>query len=76
MFIPKPIDKIDFNKNVLKINETTTIKFNKCDLDVELIESLISKGAYASTLLYLNSKCLVENINGEILTKDSYSNYL
>ena len=76
MFIPKPIDKIDFNKNVLKINETTTIKFNKCDLDVELIESLISKGAYASALLYLNSKCLVENINGEILTKDSYSNYL
>ena len=76
MIIPKPIDKIDFNKNVLKINETTTIKFNKCDLDVELIESLISKGAYASTLLYLNSKCLVENINGEILTKDSYSNYL
>ena len=76
MFIPKPIDKIDFNKNVLKINETTTIKFNKCDLDVELIESLISKGAYASTLLYLNSKCLVENINGEILTKESYSNYL
>ena len=76
MFIPKPIDKIDFNKNVLKINETTTIKFNKCDLDIELIESLISKGAYASTLLYLNSKCLVENINGEILTKDSYSNYL
>ena len=76
MFIPKPIDKIDFNKNVLKINETTTIKFNKCDLDVELIDSLISKGAYASTLLYLNSKCLVENINGEILTKDSYSNYL
>ena len=76
MFIPKPIDKIDFNKNVLKINETTTIKFNKCDLDIELIESLISKGAYASTLLYLNSKCLVENINGEILTKESYSNYL
>ena len=76
MFIPKPINKIDFNKNVLKINETTTIKFNKCDLDVELIESLISKGAYASALLYLNSKCLVENINGEILTKESYSNYL
>lgn len=76
MFIPKSIDKIDFNENVLKINETTTIKFNKCDLDTELIESLISKGAYASALLYLNSKCLVESINDEILTKESYSNYL
>lgn len=76
MFIPKSINKIDFKENILKINETTAIKFNKCDLDTELIESLISKGAYASTLLYLNSKCLVESINDEILTKESYSSYL
>ena len=62
MFITKPIAKFEYKDNTLTINESA-FKFNKSVDDLELIESLISKGAYASALLYLNKIISLPELN-------------
>lgn len=75
MFITKPIAKFEYKDNTLTINESA-FKFNKSVDDLELIESLISKGAYASALLYLNKNSLLESVDNNKITMQEYRSYL
>ena len=75
MFITKPIELFDYKDNFLKINESTFC-FSKNKDDEELLESLISKGAYATALLYLNKNHILESINGNKINMDEYTGYL
>lgn len=75
MFITKPIEKFEYKDNVLVVNETSFM-FKGEEQDVELVESLISKGAYASALLYLNKNHLLETVNGKAITRKDYRDYL
>ena len=76
MFITKPIDRMEFSKDTLTINENS-FHFNISDsFDNELLESLILKGAYASALLYLNKTSMLESINEEKVTQNKFREYL
>lgn len=75
MFITKPIELFDYKDSFLKINESTFC-FSKNKDDEELLESLISKGAYATALLYLNKNHILESINGNKINSDEYTSYL
>lgn len=75
MFITKPIELFDYKDNFLKINESTFC-FSKNKDDEELLESLISKGAYATALLYLNKNHILESINGNKISSNEYTSYL
>lgn len=76
MFITMPIARIEFTDNILRINENS-FHYNTSNIfDAELLESLISKGAYASALLYLNKTSLLESINETKVTKKEFKKYL
>lgn len=76
MFITKPIKEFSIDNNVLKINEKEFRFSGMENLDNEILESLISKGAYASTMLYLNKNCLLESVNNKKITSRQYRSYL
>lgn len=69
-----PIKTFSYKDNTLKINEST-FKYSG-EVDNEVLESLISKRAYATTLLYLNSTCNLESINEKEVSKQELSSYL
>lgn len=76
MFITMPIARIEFTDNILLINENSFHYNISNNFDAELLESLISKGAYASALLYLNKTSLLESINETKVTKKEFKEYL
>lgn len=76
MFITMPIARIEFTDNILRINENSFHYNTSNSFDAELLESLISKGAYASALLYLNKTSLLESINETKVTKKEFKEYL
>ena len=76
MFITMPIERIEFTNNTLQINDNSFHYNISNKFDAELLESLISKGAYASALLYLNKTSLLESINETKVTKKNFKNYL
>lgn len=76
MFITMPIEQIEFTNNTLQINDNSFHYNISNKFDAELLESLISKGAYASALLYLNKTSLLESINETKVTKKNFKNYL
>lgn len=75
MFIPRYITNVNFDNNILTLNETV-IEFKQGNIDNEIVESLISKNAYASLLLYLNKNMIVEKVNGNKLNASDYVSYL
>ena len=76
MFISMPIKNFNLSDNKLRVNDTI-IEFESISEDNrEILESLISKGAYGSALLTLNTLYNVKTINESECTQDEYSKYL
>lgn len=75
MFIKMPIETFKYSNDILNINNKV-FKFKHCDLDEEVINTLVSKGAYATTLLYLNNKTVLESIDNKTIDKDMFKSYL
>lgn len=76
MFITLPIKDFKLNNNKVFINETVVEYEPISDDNREILESLISKGAYGSALLTLNKFYNVKNINESKCTHSDYINYL
>lgn len=76
MFIQLPINKFILEDNKLFINESVIEYENISDESKEILESLISKGAYFSSLLELNSNYNVKTINEKEITSEDYTKYL
>jgi len=76
MFITKPIKSFKFDNNKVSINESVIEYEPISDDDKEILESLISKGAYGSALLTLNTKYNVKSINESKYTHKDYVEYL
>lgn len=76
MFITTPISCFSLKDNIVKINETTIEFENISDDHREILESLISKGAYGSALLTLNKFYNVKAINESKYTHKDYVTYL
>ena len=76
MFITMPITHFKLNENKLTINKTV-VEYEEISEDArEILESLISKGAYGSALLTLNMFYNVKSINESDYTQEDYSIYL
>lgn len=75
MFIKMPIEKFEFNDNILELNKNI-IKYKDLNIDNKVLESLIIKGAYATSLLYLNKNGLIESINDKPLSLYKYNKFL
>lgn len=75
MFIPKYIKNASFEGKKLTLDDLV-VEYKKDAFDLELIESFINKGAYASLLLYLNNNSIVESINGKSLNEEDYKSFL
>lgn len=76
MFITLPIRKFQLDGNKLTVNESV-IEYDTITEDSkEILESLISKGAYYSALLQLNWNNEVKSINESELSNDDYATYL
>lgn len=75
MFIPKYIKNASFEGKKLTLDDLI-VEYKKDAFDLELIESFINKGAYASLLLYLNNNSIVESINGKSLNEEEYVTFL
>ena len=76
MFISMPIKNFKLKENKVFINKTS-IEYEPISEDIrEILESLISKGAYGSTLLTLNKFYNVKSINESEYTQEDYSIYL
>lgn len=76
MFITKPIKTFNLNGNKLTVNESV-IEYEDISKDTqEILESLISKGAYGSALLTLNMFHNVVTINESDYTQEDYISYL
>ena len=76
MFITMPIARIEFTDNTLRINENSFHYNISNSFDIELLESLISKGAYGSALLYLNNTSILESINETKVAEKEFKKYL
>ena len=76
MFITTPIKSFELNGNKIKVNESV-IEYEDISEDTkEILESLISKGAYGSALLTLNMFYNVKSINESDYTQEEYEKYL
>lgn len=76
MFITMPIKSFELNGNKIKVNESV-IEYEDISEDTrEILESLISKGAYGSALLTLNMFYNVKSINESDYTQEEYKKYL
>ena len=74
--ITKPIKIFKLKGNKVYINENVIEYENISDETREILESLISKGAYGSALLTLNMFYNVKTINEEAYTQEQYLSYL
>ena len=76
MFITMPIKSFELDGNKVKVNESV-IEYEDISADTrEILESLISKGAYGSALLTLNMFYNVKSINESDYTQEEYEKYL
>lgn len=76
MFITMPIKSFKLDGNKVKVNESV-IEYEDISADTrEILESLISKGAYGSALLTLNMFYNVKSINESDYTQEEYEKYL
>lgn len=76
MFITMPIKSFELDGNKVKVNESV-IEYEDISADTrEILESLISKGAYGSALLTLNMFYNVKSINESDYTQEDYERYL
>lgn len=76
MFITMPIKNFELDGNKIKVNESV-IEYEDISADTrEILESLISKGAYGSALLTLNMFYNVKSINESNYTQEEYEKYL
>ena len=76
MFITMPIKSFKLDGNKVKVNESV-IEYEDISADTrEILESLISKGAYGSALLTLNMFYNVKSINESEYTQEDYATYL
>ena len=76
MFITMPIKSFKLDGNKVKVNESV-IEYEDISADTrEILESLISKGAYGSALLTLNMFYNVKSINESDYTQEDYERYL
>lgn len=76
MFITMPIKSFKLKDNKVFINESV-IEYEDISADKkEILESLISKGAYGSALLTLNKFYNVKSINESDYTQEDYAKYL
>ena len=76
MFITMPIKSFKLDGNRVKVNESV-IEYEDISADTrEILESLISKGAYGSALLTLNMFYNVKSINESDYTQEDYERYL
>lgn len=76
MFITMPIKSFELNGNKVLVNESVIEYENISDDTKEILESLISKGAYGSALLTLNMFYNVKSINESDYTQEDYTKYL
>jgi len=76
MFITMPIKNFKLDGNKVKVNESVIEYEPVSEDDREILESLISKGAYGSALLTLNTKYNVKSINESKYTHKDYISYL
>lgn len=76
MFITMPIKTFLLEGNSVRINNTL-IEYEEISDDTrEILESLITKGAYGSALLTLNMFYNVKSINESSYTQEDYISYL
>ena len=76
MFITMPIKSFKLDGNKVLINESVIEYEPISDDSREILESLISKGAYGSALLTLNMFYNVKSINESEYTQEDYATYL
>ena len=76
MFITMPIKSFKLDGNKVLVNESVIEYENISDDTREILESLISKGAYGSALLTLNMFYNVKSINESDYTQEDYTKYL
>ena len=76
MFITMPIKRFKLEGNKVTINESVVEYEDISDDSREILESLISKGAYGSALLTLNKFYNVKSINESDYTQEEYLQYL
>ena len=76
MFITMPIKSFKLDGNTVLINESVIEYEPISDDSREILESLISKGAYGSALLTLNMFYNVKSINESEYTQEDYATYL
>lgn len=76
MFITMPIRNFKLDNNKVFINESVIEYEDISEDNREILESLISKGAYGSALLTLNMFYNVKSINESEYTQEEYSKYL
>lgn len=76
MFITMPIKSFKLDGNKVFINESVIEYEPISDDSREILESLISKGAYGSALLTLNMFYNVKSINESEYTQEDYTTYL
>lgn len=74
--ITKPIKIFKLKGNKVYINENVIEYENISDETREILESLVSKGAYGSALLTLNMFYNVKTINEAAYTQEQYLSYL
>ena len=72
MFITMPIKRFKLEVNKVTINESVVEYEDISDDSREILESLISKGAYGSALLTLNKFYNVKSINEFDYTQEEY----
>ena len=76
MFITMPIKSFKLEDNKVFINESVIEYEPISDDHKEILESLISKGAYGSALLTLNKFYSVKTINESKCTQKEYTDYI
>ena len=76
MKINLPISNFKFEDNKIYINESVVEYSEVSEDNKEILESLISKGAYGSALLTLNLLYDVKKINESDYTNEEYLSYI
>ena len=76
MFITMPIKSFKLKGNKVYVNESVIEYENISKDNHEILESMISKGAYGSALLTLNKLYNIKSINESKYTQEEYCKYL
>lgn len=76
MFILKSVEKVELRENFLVVNGKELNFGELTEDDKEVLNTMISKGSKYLPLLYLNSRYILESIDGKRLNKMEYLSYL